>query len=545
MRTPFRLRPLLLTLGCLAALAGTTPVMADAPRAKPGATSTSKALPPLNSAQLLFQMFISEIALARGYVGDALFGYNELVKRSDDPALTRRANEIATASVILDARRHPAEAEASVKQALARQESARAGLLLQLPTIFNQMANKNGALESIRRLTEPYPSLPEAHLARAQAELEAGNRATAHQEAGLALSLRPDWEHAALLQAQSAPAEQFREAMEALGSFAQSHPAALDARLSYLRWLVNEHRNDEARALYPQMLAANPDNDRVAFAILGIAAQIPDLETTENLLIRLIDHHWGDTPQLRLLLGKVQETRGHPAEALATYDTLLPGPNFANAQIQKARLLYTDGKPETALASLRKALEASPADATALHGFEAQILRQTGHLAEAQAILEEILRVEPDHLESLYDAALLAEQLGQYAAMEQRLRHVLELNPDHAQALNALGYSLVDRNLRLDEAETLLGKAIALEPDDAAILDSVGWLRFRQGKTSEALDYLQRAYKQFPDTEVAGHLIEVLWLNGQRDSARKLMQDALKASPESIPLKSLAARLGL
>ncbi|GAB2895725.1 tetratricopeptide repeat protein [Uliginosibacterium flavum] len=545
MSSPFCLRPLLFVLGCATALSGAGIACADTPPAKAEPAPVSKPRPPLSSPQLLLQLMVSEIAYARGDLETALAGYGDLAKRSDDPRISQRANEIATTSILLNASGKPAEAEAAIKAALARQEATRGTLLLQLPGIFARSTDKVATARIIERLSTPYLSLPEAHLARAQAELDAGNAAAAHAAAGEALRLKPDLERAALLQAQSAPPDQLKTSMEALGAFGQRHPQALDARLNYARWLAVEKRSKESTEQYQKMLSEFPDNDALAFAIVGIAAQAEDLATAERLLTRLVQRGWGEVERLRLLLGEVQTERGRRDEALQTFENVRPGAHFVNAQVAKARLLAAQGKTDEAVQSLHEAGARSAESLTALQSAEAQLLRQLGKQEAASKVLQALLAREPDNIEALYDAALLAEQMGQPAQMEQGLRRVIVLKPDHAHALNALGYSFADRNIQLDEAEQLLSKAIKLAPDDAAILDSVGWLHFRQGKLAESLATLQRAYAKFPDAEVAGHLVEVLWASGEQDAARKLMNEALKTSPASVPLKALSARLGL
>lgn len=545
MPSTFWKRPLLFALSCAAALSSAGTACADTPPAKAATAPISKPRPPLSSPQLLIQLMLSEIAYARGDVETAMAGYGDLAKRSDDPRITQRANEIATTSILLNASGKPAEAEAAIKAALARQEATRGTLLLQLSGIFARSTDKVVTARIIERLSAPYLDLPEAHLARAQAELEAENTTAAYIAASEALRLKPDFERAALLQAQSATPEQRTTIMEALGAFGQRYPQALDARLNFARWLAVEKRPKESSEQYQKMLTEFPDNDVLAFAVVGIAAQAEDLATAETLLTRLVQRGWGEVERLRLLLGEVQAERGQQDEALQTFGNVRPGPYFVKAQVTRARLLAAKGKTDEAVQGLHDAGARNPEALTTLQSAEAQLLRQASKLEAANSVLKALLLREPENLEALYDAALLAEQLGQPAVMEQGLRRVIALKPDHAHALNALGYSFADRNVQLDEAEQLLSKAIQLAPDDAAILDSVGWLRFRQGRLAESLAALQRAYTQFPDAEVAGHLVEVLWVSGEQDAARKLMNEALKNSPANVPLKALSARLGL
>jgi Flp pilus assembly protein TadD len=127
--------------------------------------------------------------------------------------------------------------------------------------------------------------------------------------------------------------------------------------------------------------------------------------------------------------------------------------------------------------------------------------------------------------------------------METRLRRLIEVQPEYAHAYNALGYSLADRGLRLQEAEGLIVQALELSPEDPFILDSMGWVRFRQQDLDGALDYLQRAYAQRQDAEIAAHLGEVLWQLQRQADARKIWLEALQRHPQNDLLIETMQRL--
>jgi uncharacterized protein HemY len=120
---------------------------------------------------------------------------------------------------------------------------------------------------------------------------------------------------------------------------------------------------------------------------------------------------------------------------------------------------------------------------------------------------------------------------------------VVELKPDDAQALNALGYTLVDRTTRTQEGLVLIEKAHKLAPDDPFILDSMGWAMFRLGRYGEAETYLRRAMKERPDAEIAAHLGEVLWAKGERERAQEVWQSQLKTNPDNPVLLETVRRL--
>jgi tetratricopeptide (TPR) repeat protein len=121
---------------------------------------------------------------------------------------------------------------------------------------------------------------------------------------------------------------------------------------------------------------------------------------------------------------------------------------------------------------------------------------------------------------------------------------VIEQDPGHAHAYNALGYSLADRNIRLKEAGDLIARALEISPNDPFILDSMGWVKFRQGDLDEALKYLERAYGMRPEPDIAAHLGEVLWKTGRKDDARKVWSQAHARDPNNATLTETTRRFG-
>ncbi|MEN6584754.1 MAG: tetratricopeptide repeat protein, partial [Sulfuricella sp.] len=166
-------------------------------------------------------------------------------------------------------------------------------------------------------------------------------------------------------------------------------------------------------------------------------------------------------------------------------------------------------------------------------------LREARMYQDAFDVLGKGMEKLPNNPELLYDHAMAAEKLDKLDVMEKDLRHLIQLKPDNAHAYNALGYTFAERGIRLPEARDLVEKAAALAPEDAFIMDSLGWVYFRLGQPAKALEILRHALELSHDPEIAAHLGEVLWSQGQHDEARSVWQSALKQSPENEALRNV------
>jgi Flp pilus assembly protein TadD len=212
-------------------------------------------------------------------------------------------------------------------------------------------------------------------------------------------------------------------------------------------------------------------------------------------------------------------------------------------QTRRATLLARQGQLRQARELVRRVPESTPAEGRAKLVAEAQVLREVKRWGDAYEVLAQAVVRHPDDTEVLYEQAMMAEKLNKLDDMERLLRRVIELKPDHQHAYNALGYSLADRGQRLHEARELIRKALELAPGDPFITDSLGWVEFRLGRHDEALKLLQKAYATRPDTEIAAHLGEVLWVTGQRDDARRIWREARNRDASNDVLRETLARL--
>ena len=123
------------------------------------------------------------------------------------------------------------------------------------------------------------------------------------------------------------------------------------------------------------------------------------------------------------------------------------------------------------------------------------------------------------------------------------LESLLKERDDDPTLLNALGYTLADHGIDLSHAESLIRKSLTIMPDNPAILDSMGWVRYKRGDAKGAIDYLKRSYQLAHDPEIAAHWAEALWKTGAQQEARAVLATALARHPDSETLKKTIARL--
>ena len=541
---------------------------AQVPAAPPAPSTEEDRLPKQElTGQILYQFLLAEIAAQRGQFGLSSDAYLDLARMTRDPRIVRRAVEIAIHArqydAALEAARLWLTLEPESQQArqmlstlllasgrveelagnLARDLAAevpRVGdALMRLGRAFARYPDKPSIQRLFDHLTQPYLDLAEAHFVRAQAAVGAGDSDRARSEIDRALELRPSWELAALFKAELLPKGAAQ--LDFLKTWLAANPGAQDVRLGYARGLVSEKRYEASRTEFRRLLSANPDNPDMLYAVGILSLQVNDAAEAEQQLRHFVEIGRGDLDPARYYLGQIAEQAGRPDDALRWYDQVAAGEHATPAKVRAAQVLLRQNKLDEARERLAAARASAPDDMR-LVVAEAQLLRDAGRHEEAFAFLAKALEVQPDQPDILYETALAAEKLGYVEVLERHLLRLIALKPDSAQAYNALGYSLADRNLRLEEAAQLLDKALSLAPDDPFILDSKGWLLFRQGKPAEALETLQKAFVMKPDPEIAAHMGEVLWVLGRRDEALAVWREATKAHPTNEALAATIKR---
>jgi Flp pilus assembly protein TadD len=269
---------------------------------------------------------------------------------------------------------------------------------------------------------------------------------------------------------------------------------------------------------------------------------VKDYPAAEGYLKRVLGLNYRDPDAVRYLLGQIAEEQKQWGRAVEWYKQIEEGDHALPARMRTANAIAKQGKVEEARVFLKRVANENPDQEVQLLVAEAQLLRDASRYGDAYEMLGQALRKVPDQPELLYDYALTAEKLERFDVAEENLRKLIQVKPDHAHAYNALGYSLADRNMRLPEARKLIEKALELAPDDSFIIDSLGWVQYREGDLKGAAQTLRRAYDGRPDAEIGAHLGEVLWVMGNRAEANRIWEESLKSAPDNENVRQTIQR---
>jgi predicted Zn-dependent protease len=489
----------------------------------------------------------TEMALAAKQADDALAAirlWRQLAPDSDE------ANQYYLSLVILSD--NLAEAEDLLKRRLAEAPPAARGLaLFQVQQLLLRAKDKAAAGTILERLATPYSGTMEGRVVLAQAAYARGDKPAALREAQAALALKPDSEIAVLTMAQVTEDE--GQVADLLTKFQATHPNAREVRAARARLMVNRKEYEQARKEFQVLLKDQPDNAPTLYALGILSMQVNDAPAAEGYFTRFVEQvgksadDERDPSKALMILSQLAEERGDMKAALQWLDKIPeddPKVQFS-IQLRRAQLTGKLGDVPGARRILAALKPEEPSSQAQVVVVESQVLREAGKVQDAYALLEAGARRFPANPDLLYDFALLAEKTGRVDVMEKNLREVMVQAPDNHHAYNALGYSLAERNVRLQEAYQLIDKAMKMAPGDPFIMDSMGWVQYRLGNLPEAEAQLRRAYELRRDPEIAVHLGEVLWQMGRQADARKLWAEARVKDPQNDTLKSTLARLRL
>lgn len=408
-------------------------------------------------------------------------------------------------------------------------------------------AEQEAALAVMGNLLAQWPQNAAAHHAAGLLALRFNRLEPAARAAQEAVRLEPDnYEHDLLLAGILVREGRIEDAGQRVESLLRGNAAARQntaaIRLGLARLLIEAGAREPARAQLQLALQHDPQDVDSRYTLGVMAANDGDVAEARRLLTPLLKTE--RTQEAALQLGRLAENEGDLEAALAYYSGVLRGPTGLDATLRRAHVLTRLGRVDEGreiMAQLRYQL---PQFRQRFYIAEGEMLLEAERSSTALELYGEALERFPEDPDLLYGRSLAYERLGRIDAAETDLRTLIRLNPDDARALNALGYMLTVHTRRYAEAKSLVSRALALQPEDPAVIDSMGWVHFKLGEPRLALGWLERAYARFPDPEVAAHLGEVLWSLGEQDRARAIWAQALQKDPRHPVLRETVERLG-
>ncbi len=535
-----------------------------------------KDFPPLAlNSQILFQVLSAEIALRRNQPETAYQTYLSLLHDTHDPRMAERATEIALSTqnatnalaatrlwgqyaphskravqlktILLVVNGKLDEARPTLVEELKKVPPAnRSNAILSLQVLISRSPNPAAGLQLLQNLLKNDMHRAEAHFAIARQQINAGEKAKAAKSLKKALKLQPDFEPAALLLAQFGVMER-QEALKIVRAFVDKKPNAQKARLLLAQLYLTDNQLPAARQQLQTYLQQDPDDLFTLMTLASIELQQKQYDKAEQYLQRYLrtaqEQHNPNVEQAYLDLAQIALEKKDVALAQQWLEKIsTTNGQSLSVQITLAQLLAKAGKVDAARQRLAN-LNATDPNAQALIALaDSNILFAAQRYAEAEKKLKQAYQAFPNEPSLLYDYAMAAERNGHYELMEKLLNKLMKLQPDNPNAYNALGFSLADRGIRLEQAHALLQKANELAPKDPFIMDSLGWIKYRLGDAQQAISLLREAYQLQPNAEIGAHLGEALWMQNQREQAKQIWQDAQKLDADNETLKKTLQR---
>ena len=354
----------------------------------------------------------------------------------------------------------------------------------------------------------------------------------------------PDNPHALLIETRTlAQLGQDDEALTRLRYAVDQNPNHKRLRHDLARRLVKSDLF-QAKAQYELLVRQNPDDSDLLLELMLINRELSNTDEAAQQLESL-----SDTPahssRAHYVLGRLAEEDRNWPEAIAHYEQAVTNPEFSPASQRLASISLSIDGAEKTLERLQNLRLRMPEHSSLIYLLEAEILRKETQYQRGYDLLSSALVNTPNDEQLRYARSLFSEKLGNLDGVETDLRHIIARDPENATALNALGYSLATLSSRLDEAETLVKRALLIEPEDAAIIDSYGWILFLKGNIDGAVKVLEKAYSKSQDHEIAAHYGEALWNSGDEQRAKTVWKAGLKDTPNSRIIFDTLRRLKL
>ncbi len=520
----------------------------------------------------MYQMMVAELAVNAGETDLAVDNYLALAQSQDDPKIAERAVRIAVYAQNMDAaeqaarrwielqpdRIEPKQIIAAIfirndkpdmafkymEQVIKAQPDINEQTFMPLLGLLAREKNTDTVLKVAKKIADQYPGYAYSQYLYGHLAAQAGKPKLALPYLDRALAIKQIPDAHALRAKMLLKLGKRKEALFSLKRAVLSKPKNQQLRLALARLLVDMKKYDEARIEFEKLHQMAPNDPALLYTLGLLALESQRFDAAEKYLTKLLKSGKRNDEAL-YYLGRISQSRGDYTKAIEWYGQVKSGNYRFDAQLREVSLIAKQGDADKALALLKKMTDNSPTKTSLVRIYlmQGDILEQQGKPEKAIEVYSEALQMVPGNIDLLYARGLTGESIGNIKMLEDDMRAILKTEPDNAAALNALGFTLADETDRIEEAFGYLQRAIQLNPDDPAIIDSFGWVHYRLGNYDKAIRLLKKALSQVEDGEIAAHLGEVLWVSGKQQEAMDIWQRALKKSPGDKNILNTMKRL--
>ena len=403
----------------------------------------------------------------------------------------------------------------------------------------------NEILESL--LNQTPKNQPAIYLAQAKILINQKDYSASEKKIKKALEIQPEWTEALFVEANLAFLENdyaYAKQLLTNENVSKAYAEQLLYKELLAQTLIKTSDFEEVEPIYQWLInQASPKNEYyMALALTQLKLKKED--SAKKILQMLTEKEktvWQSAAYF--YLAQIEEKNQNLSKAITLYDKVVEGELTFDAGISSVNLLVASEKYSLADEHLQLLLSHFPNHRSRLALMRASLFNLQNQPEKSFKIISDSLEKLPDDQHLLYAKALLAKHLKKSDAMESSLKKILAKSPNDIDALNMLGYHLLEESQRYAEAEKYLQKAKELSRNDPAIMDSFGWLQFKKGNIQSALKYLQMAYENSENSDIAVHLSQIMWILDKQEESKKILQLALKKTPENVDLLSIQKKL--
>ncbi|MEO9588713.1 MULTISPECIES: tetratricopeptide repeat protein [Pseudomonadota] len=398
-------------------------------------------------------------------------------------------------------------------------------------------------LDLYQKLEQRHPDNPELQYSISLLLKVTGEPQQALAKLEPLLDSKPDFQPALILKGDLLyQTDQKQQALDHLRANTRQFPDNRQMGTLYGRMLIGEGELQTAQNEFRRLVKRFPDVPGLRLSHALVALENDQIALAEEELTRLIEqgHH---SDEAHYYLGRIADEEDENEQAIGYYRNVEKGNYYFPALARASELMAEQGELDEALADIREIRNNNPEQEENFRLLEINLLLDRDHDERALQAANEALESFPGNVRIRYARAMLLDSMDKPEQAEADLRTIIEEQPDNAVALNALGYILTTRTDRLDEARDYIERALAIDPENPAILDSMGWVLYLQGNTDESLSYLSRAWEAYADPEVAAHYGEALWQTGNQEQARSIWREGFEQDPDHPILTETVERL--